>query len=201
MMKNLVDLEMLSFLGYMLQIKECQDECSEDITKYFPDSSSRFDEFEADAYELLPDFYAYYDQKPLFYDYGDNGISEAERDPDGEAWFFSTDEMVEFYKLLKDLRKKKVITKKEHENHKLEMEDNIRRCILYTQGYGYSGVYCDILYAKGKKVDAVEVGLDFNCPFSLFSLYCGVIMLFDKYKVKLQELKEKYCKKQILEAA
>lgn len=200
-MKNLVNLDMQSFFGYLLQIKECQDECSEDVVKYFSDISSQYDEFEAGAYEELSFFYACCDQRPLFYDYGDNGVSEEDREPDGEAFVFSSDEMVEFYKLLKELKKAKVITGKEYQNRRMEMETAIRQCILYTQGYGSDGLYCELFYARGKQRDRIEVWLDYNCYYSAFSLYCGVIMLFDKYKVKLQELKDEFCKAERLEAA
>ena len=200
-MKKLVDIDMQSFLGYLLQIKECQDECSENVGQYFSDLSSRFDEFESSAYEGLPSFYAYYGDRPLFYDYGDAGANEEGRDLAGEALIFSSDEMVEFYELLRKLKKTKVITRKEYQNRLTEMETEIRQCILYTQGYGYDGLYCELFYARGKKRDRIEVLLDYNCYYSLFSLYCGVIMLFDKYKTKLQELKDTYCKTEILEAA
>lgn len=136
-MKNLVNLDMQSFFGYLLQIKECQDECSEDVVQYFSNMSSQYDSFEADAYEDLSFFYAYCDWRPLFYDYGDTGENEEEREPDGEALVFSSDEMVEFYKLLKKLKNTKVITKKEYQNRRMEMETAIRQCILYTQGYGF----------------------------------------------------------------
>ena len=163
--------------------------------------SLQYESFEADAYEELSFFYAYCDCRPLFYDYGNTGENEEERDPDGEALVFSSDEMVEFYKLLKRLKNTKVITKKEYQNRKMEMETAIRQCILYTQGYGNDGLYCELFYARGKQRDRIEVWLDYNCYYSAFSLYCGVIMLFDKYKVKLQELKDEFCIAERLEAA
>lgn len=200
-MDKLLYMEMQDFLQYLLQIKECQDECSEDVMKYFFNISSQYDSFEADAYEELLFFYAYCDQRPLFYDYGEAVENEEERDPDGEALVFSSDEMVEFYKLLKKLKNTKVITKKEYQNRIMEMETVIRQCILYTQGYGYDGLYCELFYARGRQKDRIEVLLDYNGYYSAFSLYCGVIMLFDKYKVKLQELKDAFCKAERLEAA
>ncbi len=191
-MKTLLDTNITDFFEYLEQIKLCYDECSEDITKYFSYISSRYDEYELYACEEIRSFYAYCGDYPLYYDYDDT--PEEDREWAGEACVFYSDEMLEFYKTLRNLKKNKIIKKKEYENWLMSAEGKIREYICSTQGYSYGGLYCELSYAKGRKHEKITVYLDYNCCFNWFSLYCGVIMLFDYYKTVLKKLKNMYLK-------
>lgn len=200
-MEKLLNTDLSTFWEAFRQIKECQDECSEDIMHHFSEFFMDPDSFEMFAYEDMSSLPACYDYDYLYYE--DETIPEEDRESYGEVWTFSTNEMVEYYELLERLLKTKVIQKVQYDLKLDEMENHIKKCIVETQNYYDYGLYCEMNYrSEENERVCIKVYLDYNCCFSHFSLYCGVIALFDRYKVKLRELKELYDNEErVLEAA
>ena len=199
-MNMLLETDMVSFFEMLKIIKECVDLCSENVQEYFDGFICDPDEVEQIAYEGLDNLPFCSDFDYLYYDDQDN-IPVDERETCGEYWFFSDDNFIGYYKLLDELLKSKKISRKEVDFHKNEMDDIVYDCILERQRY--SGVSYTIFSKKSRNAGAgIKVYLDYNIGYSLFYLYCGLIVLFDRYKSKLQQLKETYCgEKQMLEAA
>ena len=72
-----------------------------------------------------------------------------------------------------------------------DMEECIRENICETGDNG--SLFCELVYsdAAEDKKDRINVYFDYYCGYySIFELYCGIIVVFfDRYKAKLQELK------------
>ncbi len=198
-MKKLVMLEHELFFSFLFRVKECVDTCKDNPVGYFSHMSTDDYMFESDSYEEIGGFYALKDIIPYYFDEQEH---DEDDNADGEQYVFSTDEMVEYYDLLEKLEKDGVISQEDHNKELMRMEDYIIEFICHTQGYGYDGVYCTMHYdAVYNQKYCISVLIWFDCSYSYFDLFRGLIMLFDRYEVRLQELKDKYCNLQLLEAA
>ncbi len=198
-MKKMLMCDTHALFDFLTRTKECVDTCEENVSNLFWEFEGDDYEFECEAYENIMDFYAVKDIIPYFYD---ELPHDDDDDSNGDELICSSDEMVEYYDLLKTLKSDGVISSKLYESKISEMKGYIMQYICYTQGYGYDGVYVNIndKEVSGEKY-SISVLLIFDCCFSHFDLYRGLIMLFDTYKTKLRALKERYCVKQLAEAA
>lgn len=198
-MIQLFQTEMHCLFDVLKQVKNCADACEENISGYFDDFSDDPTEFDCIAYEELSSLPYCEDIDGLYYE-TERHIRKEDREMWGEVWTFSDNNLTEYYKLLKELMISGQICKAEYKGQKDEMEQYVADNILYNNEY--YGIAYKIVYTKnGNRHDRINVYLDFNCGFSLFSLYCGIIAVFDKYKTKLWELKERYCQTELAEAA
>ena len=191
--------EAWSFLECISKIKSCCSECSEDVSHFFTEFPSDPDDFDCYAMEELSCLPFYKDYDNLYYEENHDEDSE----PAGEIWIFSSSDMVEYYKTLDELYKTKRIVKMKYEMELNSMESCIKENICEAGASG--SLYCELVYsdAAEDKKDNITVYLDYYVGYySLFDLYCGLIKIFDKYKVKLQELKDTYFgEENLLEAA
>lgn len=201
-MIRLIRNEAWNFLECISKVKKCCGECQENVSLYFEDFPNDPDDFECIAMEELWRLPCYKDSKNLYYlDEGQEPTDDDE--PVGEKYSFSTEEMVEYYKLLDELYESKRLDKMRYEMAHQQMETIIRENICEAGSNG--SLFCELVYsdAADDKKDRMDVYLDYYCGYySMFDLYCGLITVFDKYKVKLKELKDTYCGEQeLLEAA
>lgn len=198
----LIQNDLYECLEGLQKIKECCSECSENVSQYFKGFSCLPEDFE---YEIMDEFYRlpfFKNWDHIYYDGTEPNDEDAE--PAGECWTFSTDEMVEYYKMLDELYKSKTITKAKYQSELVSMEGFIKEHMCNAP-YGYSASEVQLVYSEaaddGK--DCINIYLDYYCGcYSLFDIYCGLISVFDRYKVKLRELKDVYCsEKELSEAA
>lgn len=196
----LLNTNMYSFFWALGQIRDCVDFCNDDVSHFFdefPSDPDDFDCYARDEFESLP-YTINFDW--LYYEW-EMDIPEDDRETAGEMWTFSDENMVGYYKLLDELLKKNEISKVEFVLHKEGMEGFIHNTIFDNQDY--CGVSYDLDYAEDEKgKDCIKVYLDYSCGYNLFSLYCAIIQIFDRFKTKLKELKDAYCnQEELLEAA
>lgn len=199
-MVKLLRTNMYSFFEMIRYIKDCVDFCNDDVSHLFKSFPSEPDDVECYAREEM-DYLPYTtDFNWLYYEW-DMDIPEDDRETAGEVWTFSDENMVEYYKLLNELLKRGEISKTEFVLHKENMEGYIHENILENQEY--YGISYDLEYAeKEDDKDCIKVYLDYSSGFSQFILYCGIILIFDRFKTKLEELRYTYCNEQeLLEAA
>lgn len=198
-MKELLKTEMIYAFEILKQVKSCTDACEEDVSKYFKAFGNEFEECDCLSYEELSELPYFEDMDGLYYE-TDRHIRKEDREMWGEVWTFSDKNLTEYYKLLKELYNSGRMCKAEYKERKNEMEQYVADNILYNNDY--YGIAYKIVHTKnGGRHDRINVYLDFNCGFSLFALYCGIIAVFDKYKTKLRELKETYYQTELAEAA
>ena len=198
----LIQNDLSDFFEGLQKIKECCSECSENVSHYFNEFPCVPDDFECvtmDELQMLP-FLKGWDY--MFYEGTDPNDDVAE--PAGECWTFSTDEMVGYYKMLDDLYKSKVISEAKYKTELLSMEGFIKDHLCQAP-YGYSSIEVQLVYsdAADDGKDCLNIYLDYYYGYySLFDTYCGLITVFDRYKVKYQELKDTYySEEELLEAA
>ena len=193
MVKRLLNTEIIEILDRILEVKACYDSGGERIVEIVSDYRSDPCDYECNAMEdlySLPELigmdYLNYNAEPL--------LDESE-EAAGERIVFQSKDLTEYYKLLKKLRRTKVITKVEFEKKKDELERLAFRYI--SDGYYYSFDYyvpCDISYTDSRAMPIrLDVYLDYQCGYSLFSVLCGVVALLGRYSQMLKELKEQYC--------
>lgn len=200
-MVNLIASDLYSFFETLQKIKDCCDECIENVEHYFSNFSKDLDEFEFYATEELPTlpFCDYHDE---IYDEIDENVPEKDRESVGEEWRFSNKDMTEYYKTLDYLYSNKIITEEKYKQEYLEMESCIENNICGTES---TSLFCRLVYADAdeENKDNIRVYAYYEDGYySVFELYCGIIIVFDRYKFKLKQLRETYCgEKQILEAA
>lgn len=198
-MIRLLKTESYYLFEVLKQVKKCADACEENINGYFKYFSEEPAEFDCLAHEELSELPYFEDMDGLYYE-TDRYIRKEDREMWGEVWTFSDDNLTEYYKLLKELLLLRRISKTEYKGRKNEMEQYVADNILYNNEY--YGIAYKIVHTKnGSRHDRINVYLDFNCGFSLFALYCGIIAVFDRYKTKLRELKETYYQNELEVAA
>ena len=193
--------ETLELLDRIKLIKEFYDEGSFRIVDLFKKTDIDPDEYETHCWESMYEVTQDVSCDDLFYeDYED--ITE-ETEPYGEVWYLSSDEMREYYRLLKELKDSNKITVDDYVQRKKEMEKCICRYVLDTQNYYYGGVDFDVIDDGVTPCDGcLKIYIDYNCSFDFFSLYCGLVAVFDKYTNLLNELKASLAdEKRLWEAA
>ena len=198
----LIQNDLSEFFDGLQKIKECCSECSDNVSQFFNGYPCLPDDFEAVTMDELSNLPFYKDYDYMYYDGTDPNDDDAE--PAGERWTFSTNEMVEYYKLLDELYKSKIINKIKYRSEHTVMEQFIIDHLCEAP-YGYSAVEVQLVYsdAADDGRDCINIYLDYYYGYySLFDLYCGLITVFDRYKAKLQELKDTYySENELLEAA
>ena len=102
--------EVWSFLECLSKVKDCSDKCSESVSQFFEDFPNDPDDFEAVAMDELWRLPCYKEFEHTYY--LDEGQEPTEDDEPfmEKKYVFSTDEMVEYYKLLDELYKSKKIS-------------------------------------------------------------------------------------------
>lgn len=200
-MHNILEFQTLEALDRIKLIKEFYDEGSFRIVEFISKMSVEYDDWELYCWESLDDIAQNVDRSDLFYE-DDEDITE-DSEPYGEVWDFSSDELREYYRLLRELKESNKITADNYTQRKKDMENCICRYVLDTQSYYYGGIGLDITdNGISPYTDCVRVYIDFNCSFDFFALYCALIAVFDKYTNLLNELKGTFAdEKRLLEAA
>ena len=200
-MLKLLRCDMPELLERLRTIKEFYDEGAHNIESFFSNIEMDTGDFEMFVYEEMWSLPGYQDNHELYYE-DENGRITEDSEAYGEVWTFATDEMCEYYRLLKGLKAAGKISRRTYALKRNEMEKYIQMFIVDSQGY-YSGLYCKLIYGKApKNLCCIKVYLDYNCCYSAFVMCCGIITAFDKYAEKLKELQEQYCSKEtMLEAA
>ncbi len=200
-MLNLITSDFCSFMEAVKQIKGCCENCIEDVEHYFSNFSADIEDFEYNAMEELS-MLPFCDDYDELYDESDENTPEDEREAIGEQWKFSNDDMTEYYKTLDSLYSNKVITEEKYNQECREMVCCIQNNICGTDA---TAMFCRLVYADADEEnrDNIRIYLYYyDGYYSLFDLYCSLIVVFDRYKFKLKQLKETYCgEKQMLEAA
>lgn len=198
-MLKLLQCDMPELLERLRIIKEFYEEGAHNIVPIFSKIEIDTDDFEMLAYEEMWSLPGYLDNHELYY-----GGEHTETDEDGyreaygEEWTFATEEMREYYRLLKELKKSGKISRKTYALKMNEMEKYASMYIVDSQEY-YSGVFCRVKYGKAH---CIKVYLEFDYCYSAFRLCCGIIAILDKYAEKLKELQDEYCNEDtMLEAA
>lgn len=191
----------LDLLDRVKLIKEFYDEGSFRIVDLFKKMNMDYDDCEVNCWESMDDVAQYVGCDDLFYE-DDEDITE-DSEPYGEVWDFSSDEMREYYRLLRELKESNKITADDYAQRKKNMENCIVRYVLDTQSYYYGGVGLDITDdGISPNADCVRIYIDFNCSFDFFCLFCGLVAVFDKYTNLLNELRGTLAdEKRLLEAA
>lgn len=197
-MYMLLNNDMPSFFEMMATIKKCVDFCADDVKSFFDAFSCDADEVEMTAYEELSVLPFYNDFDFLYYE-GQDDIPIEDREAGGESWFFSDENIAGCYKLLDELLLNGKITKTEYDSHKEEIENTARECIVNFQGlYEYGAGYYLVTDESEGGTIGIEICCDYSCSFSIFKLYCGIIMFFDKCKREFNQIKLDYCNREIL---
>lgn len=200
-MLKLLQCDMQELLERLKTIKEFYDEGGCNVAPFFSKLGMDSDDFEMFVYEEMWSLPGYLDNHELYYE-DENGRITEDSEVYGEVWMFATDEMREYYRLLKELKTTGKISRRTYALKRNEMEKYIQMFVVDSQGY-YSGLYCKLIYGRASKnLCCIKVYLDYNCYYSAFVMCCGIIAIFDKYAEKLKELQEQYCSKEtMLEAA
>ena len=200
-MHKVLHFQTLEVLDRMKLVKEFYDEGSFRIVDFMGKMGVDYDDYELYCWESLDEVAQNVDRNDLFYE-EDEDITE-DSEPYGEVWDFSSDDLREYYKLLRELKESNRITADDYAKRKKDMEDCICRYVLDTQCYYYGGIGLDITDdGISPNADGVRIYIDFNCSFDFFCLFCGLVAVFDKYTNLLNELKGMLAdEKRLLEAA
>lgn len=200
-MYNLLDFQTLEVLGRIKLIKRFYDEGSFRIVDFMGNMGVDDDDCELYCWESFDEVAQNVDRNDLFYE-DDEDITE-DSEPYGEVWDFSSDDLREYYRLLKELKESNKITDDDYAQRKKDMESCVCRYVLDTQSNYYGGVDFDIINdGISPNADCVRIYIDFNCCFDSFCLFCGLVAVFDKYTNLLNELKNTFAdEKRLLEAA
>ena len=137
-MYNLLNYQTLEVLDRMKLVKEFYDEGSFRIVDFMGKMGVDYDDFELYCWESLDEVAQNVDRNDLFYE-DDEDITE-DSEPYGEVWDFSSDDLREYYKLLRELKESNKITADDYAKRKKDMEDCICRYVLDTQCYYYGGL-------------------------------------------------------------
>lgn len=200
-MLKLLQCDMPELLERLRTIKEFYDEGAHNIVPFFSNIEMDTGDFEMLVYEEMWSLPGYCDNHELYYE-EENGRITEDSEVYGEVWTFATDEMRDYYRLLKELKAAGKISGRTYALKRNEMEKYIQMFVVDSQGY-YSGLYCKLNYGRApKNWCCINVYLDYSCCYSVFAMCCGIIAVFDKYAEKLKELREEFCiKETMLEAA
>lgn len=201
-MLKLLQCDMPELLERLRTIKEFYDEGAHNIVPFFSNIEINTGDFEMLVYEEMWSLPGYLDNHELYYE-DENGRITEDSEVYGEVWMFATDEMREYYRLLKELRTTGKISRRIYALKRNEMEKYVQMYVADSQ-YAYDiGLFCKLVYGRTpKNLCCIKVYVDYNYYYSAFVMCCGIIAIFDKYTEKLKELREQYCSKEtILEAA
>ena len=180
--------ETLGLLDRIKLIKEFYDEGSFRIVDLFKKADMDFDDYEMYCFESMYEVAHNVTCDELFYE-DDEDITE-DSEAYGEVWELSSDEMKEYYRLLRELKESNRITAEDYTQRKKDMENCICRYILNPQSYQYVGIDFEVIdNGISPSTDCLKVYLDFNCCFDFFCLFCGLVAVFDRYANLLNELK------------
>lgn len=201
-MLKLLHCNMPELLERLKTIKEFYDEGACNVAPFFSKIGMDSDDFEMFAYEEMWSLPGYLDNHELYYEDEHGEITE-DSEAYGEVWTFATDEMREYYRLLKELKATGKISRRTYVLKLNEMEKYVQMYVADSQYTYDTGLFCELVYGRApKNWCCIKVYLDYNYYYSAFVMCCGIIAIFDKYAEKLKELQEQYCSKEtMLEAA
>lgn len=201
-MQKLLQCDMPELLERLKNIKEFYDEGACNVAPFFSKFGMDSDDFEMIAYEEMWSLPGYQDNHELYYE-DENGEITEDSEAYGEVWTFATDEMREYYRLLKELKATGKISRRTYALKMNEMEKYVKMYVADSQDVYYTGLFCELVYGRApKNLYCINVYLDYSYCYSAFVMCCGIIAIFDKYAEKLRELQEQFCSKEtILEAA
>ena len=192
-MKMLFETEMMELLDKIMEIKDCYECGGKKILDIISEYGTDIGDYECNAMEDLYSLPELIGQDYL--DFNAEPLNDDADEAAGERLVFQTKDMTDYYMLLKKLCRKKVITKAEFDKKK---EDLDRIAYSYiSQGHYYSFDYyvpCEISFTDSKAMPIrLDVYLDYQYGYSLFSVLCGVVALMARFSEMLTELKEQYC--------
>lgn len=201
-MQELLYCDMPELLEKLKIIKEFHDEGSDQVVTVFSEFGINADEFEMCAYEEMWSLPGYRDSHELYYE-DEHGEIPEDSEAYGEVWTFATEEMIAYYRFLKELKASGKISRRTYLMKVNEMEKYVKRYVADSQDTYYSGLFCELVYGRApKNLYCIKVYLDYDYCFSSFVLCCGIAAIFDKYAEKLKELQEQFCSEEpMLEAA
>ena len=142
-MLKLLRCDMPELLERLRTIKEFYDEGAHNIASFFSNIEMDTGDFEMFVYEEMWSLPGYQDNHELYYE-DENGRITEDSEAYGEVWTFATDEMCEYYRLLKGLKAAGKISRRTYALKRNEMEKYIQMFIVDSQGY-YSGLYCKLI--------------------------------------------------------
>lgn len=194
-MKLLIKNNLYDVLTAFYKIKECYDSGAKNIKELFSDFLSYTDDYECIASEKIYELSSFKNQETILEE-DRNGNPIENGDVMGECLIFFSEEMIEYYARMDELLKSNAITQKEYEKEIFFMENIIEGNICQSEYGSYSGIMCELNYGGDEEYEGnpfIKVYIDFweGC-YSMFYLYCGIILVFEVYKTKLKELNKMY---------
>lgn len=189
------DMELL--FEYLKESKNCYDYRDADTSDIFSVFNECPEEYEWTARDEIYSLDECIKITELYYE----GANEDEDDPAGEEITLFCDDMAKYFRLLKRLKEKKVISNAEYKARKTEMERQIY-FTLTANDYNY-GLCVYFGYSRKKKQgQCVIIDVCFEQFYQYFSLYCNILLAFDYCSKKLYQLEMEYgYKLQLQEAA
>lgn len=188
-MVSLLKCEVTSLLWYISKLKNVYEQGGRKAVKCFRNFGADTEEYEIFCHEKLEDLPECTYHEFLYEEYED---SDEQGDIDGEKWVFESKEMCEYYRLLEDLKKRKLIEDKEYGFFHKEMTDYILHVLVYKQ-YNDGGFHCHL--DDGTMTDGychIEIYHYLDGSFGAFDAVCGIIAIFERYSERLKFLEDKY---------
>lgn len=202
-MIRLIYADMERFLHVLHVIKQAFDAGSDRVTALFADWDEDWEPSEMNAVDTLYHAAEHVSEKQV-YDRDADGNIDPYAEPMYDEWFFSSTEMTQYYRMLNQLFCAGKMTREQYLAKKKEMRQVILDWVLDFPSY-QNGIFNAELRTRTnhKYASSLKVYTDYYNDFvDLFALACGIAVVFDTYKRKLEELKNQYGDKiSYLEAA